>query len=90
MNNNSRILTQSFVSRKHFDLFGYYFPEELKNWFCDDWINETYRGLGAYYPLRAHYCANMGGTPRYVIEHMRPQCTALVQRDIARARGRGC
>jgi len=85
INNNSRILTQSFVSRKHFDLFGYYFPEELKNWFCDDWINETYRGLGAYYPLGQHYCANMGGTPRYVIEHMRPQCTALVQRDIARA-----
>ena len=29
INNNPRILTQSFVSRKHMDLFGYYFPPEI-------------------------------------------------------------
>jgi hypothetical protein len=86
INNNSRILTQTFVSRKHFDLFGYFFPEELKNWFCDNWINETYHGLQAFYPLRQHYCANLGGAPRYVIERMQPLCAALVRRDIERVK----
>ena len=29
-NGNRLILTQSFVSRKHMDIFGFYFPEEIK------------------------------------------------------------
>jgi len=58
MNNNNRILTQSFVSRKHMEIFGFYFPEEIINWFCDDWINEVYRNIGALFPLQNHYCEN--------------------------------
>jgi hypothetical protein len=37
------LLTQTFVSRKHMEIFGFYFPEEIKNWHCDDWINEIYK-----------------------------------------------
>jgi hypothetical protein len=69
LNNNARILTQSFVSRKHMDLFGLYFPEEIINWCCDDWINEVYQKLGSFYPLRNHACINMGGQPRYDINN---------------------
>ena len=29
INNNMRILTQAFVSRKHMEIFGWFFPEEL-------------------------------------------------------------
>jgi len=41
-NGNTKIITQSFVSRKHMDIFGYYFPPEIVNWYCDDWITQVY------------------------------------------------
>ena len=37
-----RLYTQSFVSRAHFDIFGYYFPLSISNWYCDNWITEVY------------------------------------------------
>ena len=100
INNNSRILTQSFVSRKHYDLFGYYFPEEIINWFCDDWINEVYKGLNAYFPLHNHLCVNIGGEPRYTINNdpminlnwntnftkMKNHCNEIVKRDLMRTK----
>ncbi len=67
VNNNPRILTQSFVSRRHLQLFGYYFPPEIFNWFCDDWINAVYRSIKHFYPLKNQVCVNIGGTPRYLI-----------------------
>ena len=97
--NNTRLLTQSFVSRKHMELFGYYFPPEIINWFCDDWINEVYRGLNKFVPLRNYVCNNLGGQPRYDINNdtihtqtqfkdsnmkMRKKCNELVKRDIER------
>ena len=69
INNNPRILTQSFVSRKHMELFGYYFPSEIINWFCDDWINGVYKEINRFYPLGQHLCINMGGNPRYRINN---------------------
>jgi hypothetical protein len=98
INNNARILTQSFVSRKHMDLFGYYFPPEIINWCCDDWINDVYKLIGAFYPLQNHLCINVGGAPRYDINNdpsmslnfnrkitkLREDCTKIVQRDVAK------
>jgi hypothetical protein len=66
-NNNGRILTQSFVSRKHMEIFGEYFPESIVNWGCDDWYNWVYEGY--IYKLKRHTCTNEGGQPRYVINH---------------------
>ena len=68
INNNNRILTQSFVSRKHMEIFGWYFPEEIKNWCCDDWYNMVYHPTYLY-PLRNHFAVNMGGAPRYDINN---------------------
>jgi len=97
INNNARLLTQSFVSRNHMIMFNYYFPPEIINWFCDDWINEVYRCIGRFFPLKQHLCINMGGEPRYTINNqsynnekefmdnhnnMRQLCTSLVQRDL--------
>ena len=59
------IQTQSFVSRKHFELFGYYFPPEIKNWFCDDWITKVYYPNSFY--LIDCYIQNIGGKPRYKV-----------------------
>ena len=99
INNNVRILTQSFVSRKHMELFGYYFPPEIINWCCDDWINEVYKGINCFYPLRSHLCVNSGGPPRYVINNdasinednlsentlkMRENCAVIVNKDLER------
>lgn len=67
LNNNGRILTQTFVhATTHFNIFGVYFSEQFLNWCCDDWINYVY-SPSFLYPLRQHYCANIGGTPRYDI-----------------------
>ena len=95
INNNPRILTQTFVSRNHMIYFNYYFPPEIINWFCDDWINEIYKKINAYYPLLHHKCNNLGGDPRYVINNdafflddinkkmllLKNQCISLVNRD---------
>lgn len=68
INNNNRILTQSFVSRKHMEIFGWYFPVEIKNWCCDDWYNMVY-SPNYLYPLKQHYAENNGGAPRYHINN---------------------
>lgn len=69
LNNNPRIITQSLVSRKHMEIFKYYFPPEIINWFCDDWINEVYSSISKLYVLREHFCINAGGQPRYNINN---------------------
>ena len=66
MNNNSRILTQGMVSRKHMDIFGFLFPEEIINWCCDDWYNYVYYP-NLLFPLKNHFCTNDGGDVRYII-----------------------
>jgi hypothetical protein len=78
------IQTQSFVSRKHMDIFGFYFPPEIKNWYCDDWM--TY----IYYPNHYHFIQcfvkNDGGPPRYKVigslnhnDPIRKKCFELVK-----------
>lgn len=69
INNHPTLLTQSFVSRRHMELFGHYFPPEIINWCCDDWMNYTYQNMGHFYPLKTHSCINIGGAPRYEINH---------------------
>lgn len=68
INNNSRILTQAFVSRKHMEIFGWFFPEEIINWCCDDWYNLVYQP-NHFFPLKQHFCSNQGGEPRYEIDN---------------------
>ena len=90
------ILTQTFVGRKHYEIFGYYFHPNIKNWFCDDWINMIYRHLNCFFPLKQHFCDNIGGNPRYDINNnkewnknhqdnylkLREHCYQIVKRDI--------
>jgi hypothetical protein len=42
---NHRICTHPLVHKKHVELLGYFYPKEIKNWFCDDWITEVYTKL---------------------------------------------
>ena len=59
-----RVHTQSFVSRKHYEIFKFYFPPEIINWFCDDWMTKIY-WEDLLYPLLDKWCMNSGGAPRY-------------------------
>lgn len=68
INNNNLILTQAFVSREHMAIFGWFFPEEIINWGCDDWYNQVYLP-DMFFPLSNHYCSNEGGSPRYTINN---------------------
>jgi len=79
------IQTQSFVSRKHMEIFGFYFPEEIKNWFCDDWMTKVY--FPKHFYQINHFVSNVGGAPRYEVigEIMNPDdptfkaCNRLVE-----------
>ena len=76
-----RILTQTMVSRVHMEIFGFYFPEEIINWYCDDWINFVYRGCNlAHKPIGR--CVNRGGSQRYDIVREMPMLDYLIQRDV--------
>lgn len=63
------VLTQSLVSRKHYQIFGYYFPESIVNWYCDNWITMVY-SPNFYSKLNHHYAPNLGGKERYPIAHL--------------------
>jgi len=72
------ILTQAMISRKHFEIFGYLFPEEIKNWYCDNWISEI------YYPnyfmiLDKHWAPNGGGNERYEVNYNQEIYKRLLQ-----------
>mgnify|MGYP003676131447 FL=1 len=77
-----RLITQSFVHRTHWDIFGYYYPKEIMNWGIDDWITEVYGALNLslYSPL--HCIANKGGEPRYDVVNERVLWNKLILRDI--------
>jgi hypothetical protein len=64
LNNNNKILTQSFVSRKHYELFGFYFPEEIINWYCDDWINIVYKKLYVFIAISTVSFSNDRSDPK--------------------------
>lgn len=58
------LLTQTFVSRKHMEIFGFYFPKEIKNWFCDDWMTYVYATKNKAWICKKRII-NKGGSPRY-------------------------
>tara|TARA_Y100000741_G_scaffold326531_1_gene278641 strand:+ start:361 stop:1086 length:726 start_codon:yes stop_codon:yes gene_type:complete len=67
-NGNNEILTQSFVSKKHYEIFGYYFPESIINWCCDNWISDVYKKFNLYKPLDKKI-TNSSDTERYKITY---------------------
>lgn len=78
--NNLVILTQVMVHRTHLDIFGYFFPEEIKNWYCDDWINAMYPKTW----LKSKYaCSNSGGKERYsIFREGKEKLFEIAQRDV--------
>jgi hypothetical protein len=65
-NPNDKLLTQSIVSKLHYDIFTFYFPPEIKNWCCDDWITDIYEAHNLVYRIDKGFY-NLGGNPRYKV-----------------------
>jgi len=69
---NLAIITQSFVSRTHYDIFGYYFPPTFKNWFCDNWIDNVYNYFCSVM-LNSIYLKNSSDVASYQIDYVGEQ-----------------
>lgn len=67
INPDDKLLTQSIVSFRHYQIFGFYFPPEIINWGCDDWMTEIYEKHNMVYRLPQKFL-NLGGKPRYKID----------------------
>jgi hypothetical protein len=75
---NPRILTQCFVHKTHYEIFKYLLPEEIKNWYCDDWMNCIYDVIR----LDPKYtCHNLCDAERYSVVHCGEILGGLVERD---------
>lgn len=61
-----QLLTQSFVSRKHHDIFHWYFPMETKDWYSDNWISSVY-GPGSTHCQTKYMIRNGAAGTRYNI-----------------------
>ena len=76
-NPNDTLLTQTFVSRKHMEIFNFYYPHEFKNWFIDDWISEIYEKSNKKFII-PHRIYNCGGPPRYNVYGDRTLCDKML------------
>jgi hypothetical protein len=77
--NNNNIATQFLVHKTHFDIFGFFYPNEIPTWGVDDFLHnvypERYRNWLKSYPL-----LNVGGEPRYEITFSEKFVEAVVRR----------
>jgi len=61
------VIENSFVSVKHYQIFGYFFHPSIKNWYCDDWISRIYDPYLSEIQLD-YTCSNTIVDARYRIE----------------------
>ena len=71
--------TQFLIHRTHWNIFEFVFPPQIRNYFCDDFMNEIYPKRYRYwrqdFPLY-----NTGGQPRYIPNNDRKLCQFLLRR----------
>lgn len=63
---NCRLFTQSFVSRIHYEIFHWYFPTQIKDWYSDNWITQVY-GTENTFCASNHGIRNGASKTRYNI-----------------------
>lgn len=80
-NPNDKLLTQSFVGKSHFYIFGNYYHPYIRNWYCDDYITILY-GQGKRARQIPQRIINRGGEPRYDVVNCKALCEKLVQTDL--------
>jgi hypothetical protein len=76
--NNENIPTQFLIHKKHFNHFGWVFPPQIHNWFCDDFLYGLYKNQGSWIKEYKHH--NLGGEPRYTPNNDKKLCEMLIKR----------
>jgi GR25 family glycosyltransferase involved in LPS biosynthesis len=61
------LLTQTMVSRKHYEIFKYFFPESIENVYCYNWISYVYYP-SHFYKLNQHHSLKIGSKEIYDIQ----------------------
>jgi len=65
-NQQDNLLTQTMVTKKHYEIFGFYFPYNLPSWASDNWIGDLYYKSKLKFII-PHRLYNLGGEPRYTV-----------------------
>ncbi|XP_053379666.1 uncharacterized protein LOC123526291 [Mercenaria mercenaria] len=67
---NTFILTHDMVHRKHLEIFDFYYPPYLENWWTDDWITRVYEPYKST-KLRSWVVKHVVFQTRYVVDNER-------------------
>ena len=78
--NNDKIPTQFLIHKTHVEIFGWIYPPQIKNYFCDDHMAELYGNKYGNW-LKHYKHLNCGGQPRYIPNNDRNLCTILVKKN---------
>jgi hypothetical protein len=78
--NNNNIPTQFLVHKNHYDIFGFFYPPQIPNWGCDNWLAEIYPEKYRIW-LKSYPLQNLGGEPRYEITFNERFIKALLKRE---------
>lgn len=65
------LYTQSFVSKKHIEIMGSYYPSAFRSWYCDDFITGVYKHSWSHY-ITDCKIKNTGGPQRYQAHDAQP------------------
>ena len=77
--NNDKIPTQFLIHKTHIDIFGFVYPPQIYNWYCDNWMAQVYgKKFGNW--LKDYKLLNVGGEPRYTPNNDKRLCDMLVSR----------
>jgi hypothetical protein len=76
---NVNILTQAFVHKTHYDIFGFLYPYVFRNWYSDDWITRVYEDIGGLLRRKDIFVQNMQsfGTRYHICYNNKMLATAL-------------
>jgi len=83
------VIENAFVHRSHYEIFGYLFPPDIRNWYCDNWMTQVYAPFCAY-TCQDIIVQNQCIDNRYAIEQL--DISALVEAGRTRLLGalKGC
>jgi hypothetical protein len=77
--NNDRIATQFLVHKTHYEIFGFFYPNEIPTWGVDDFLHNVYPEKYRNW-LQSYHLYNLGGQPRYEIQFSEKFVEAIIRR----------
>jgi hypothetical protein len=77
--NNDNIPTQFMFHKTHLDIFGFVYPPQIHNWYCDSFIHGLYgKQFGNW--MKEYKHLNTGGRQRYKPKNDKKLCELLIKR----------